>query len=388
MADWKVPFGKAKGSLITEASAQDLAWVRDKIAEKLAADPDKAYADKDRAFIAAADAELTRRGSGGAAAPKPAQAPAPERSIQRAAEVQIVSGAFRDPQRATTALRQASSLGHLVAPAPVCGALPEGCSLAIAAVQVDAANETYELPGGKRGLGKVALDKIAAAAGISWDPNLSRRLDDGSDPHYCHYKAVGRVRDFDGTVRVLQGEVEIDAREGSPLLEEIRTKAEKRRARNPSQPNDGGDSQILELRKFLLRHAESKAKNRAIRSLGVRTSYTGEELQKPFVVAKVQFTGESSDPALRRMFAEKTAEAFLGSSAALYGPQPAALPPTAPPALHAPPPVGNVGAEEYDYEADGEPRPPSTPRAETPAAAAPPAAPAEDWDRGPDANAY
>lgn len=291
-------------------------------------------------------AELARRKSEPAAS-SPAAPPA---AIVPAADVQIVTGSFRDTTRATSALQQAMSMGHLVAPAPVCGSLPEGCALALAAVTVDVRNETYELSG-KRGLSKVALDKIAGAAGLSWDPVLSRRLDDGSDPRYCHYKAVGKVRDFDGTVRTLQGEVEMDARDGSPLIEAIITKAKKKNR----DPRD----QILELRQFLIRHAESKAKNRAIRSLGVRTSYEERELAKPFLVAKVQFTGETNDPEIRKMFAEKTAESFLGATAQLYGGRaPELPPPTAPAAIgdgtHAPPPVGSVGPSDADIETEGE----------------------------------
>lgn len=300
-----------------------------------------------------AKTELARRKNGG-----PAPAPV---AIVHAPEVQIITGAFRDPRRATDALELATRAGHLVAPAPVCGTLPEGCAIALSAVKVDVANETYSLPGKKQGLGKAALDKIAGAAGVSWDAMLSRRLDDGSDPHYCHYKAVGRVRDFDGTVRVLQGEVEIDARDGSPQIEEIITKA---RSASPQRDPKG---QILELRKFLLRHAESKAKNRAIRSLGLRTSYSAEELQKPFVVAKVQFTGESDDPEIRKMLAGKVADAFLGSQSALYGQGAALSAPTAPAELpaadgkHGPPPVGAVPADDSATEADGEEVPPSRP---------------------------
>lgn len=324
--------------------------------------------------------ELARR-KGGVAAPKPAATPATT-AIVPAADVQIMTGSFRDTTRATTALQQAMSAGHLVAPAPVCGSLPEGCALALAAVYVDVGTETYEISGkrglSKRGLSKVALDKIAGAAGVSWDPMMSRRLDDGSDPRYCHYKAVGRVRDFDGTVRTVQGEVEMDARDGSPLIDAIITKAKKRQR----DPKD----QILELRTFLLRHAESKAKNRAIRSLGVRTSYEERELAKPFLVAKVQFTGETSDPEIRKMFAEKTAESFLGASASLYGGRPLELPPAAAPAsdgTHAPPPVGSVGATESDIEAEGEDLPPARASVTEKVAGIP-----ADQDRGPNPNAY
>jgi hypothetical protein len=273
------------------------------------------------------------------------------------AAIAEVSGTFRSAERATMALQRASEIGHLVSPAPACGSIPEGCALAISAVLVDVEKETYELQG-KRGLGKVALDKIAGAAGISWDPLLSRRLDNGADPYYCHYKAVGRVRDYDGTVRILQGEVEIDAREGSPQVDEIRTKAD-RRAKRDNRENDGGASQILELRKFLLRHAESKAKNRAIRSLGVRTSFDRKELEKPFVVAKIQFTGETSDPELKPIFAKSIADSFTNANQALFGP-PLALPQASSEVAHAPPPVGSVGASEADAEAEGEEVPPSS----------------------------
>lgn len=353
-----------------ELSSHDLEWYANEC---------KAQAKK-----SAAQAELARRKGGGTAT-----APAPRTELVRAADVQLATGAFRDPVRATDALRNAAAMGHLVAPAPICGSIPEGCSMALAAVQVDPATETYNISG-KLGLSKVALDKIAAAAGVSWDVRESRRVDDGSDPHYCHYRAVGRVRDFDGTVRVISGEVEMDAREGSPLLEEMRTKAEAR-AKRENKANDGGASQVLELRKFLLRHAESKAKNRAIRSLGVRTAYTELELRKPFVVAKVQFTGETSDPELKRLFAEKTADAFLGGQAALYG-----APPLSSPALpagdaHAPPPVGSVGAdgggsiETSGESADDElpPDPPATPAPGTKVEGLPP-----EQDRGANPDNY
>jgi hypothetical protein len=272
-------------------------------------------------------------------------------------QIAEVSGTYRSAERATMALQQASTIGHLVSPTPACGSIPEGCALALSAVLVDIDRETYELQG-KRGLGKAALDKIAGAAGISWDPMLSRRQDDGSNPHYCHYKAVGRVRDFDGTVRILQGEVEIDARDGSPQIDEIRIKAE-RRAKRENRENDGGAGQILELRKFILRHAESKAKNRAIRSLGVRTSFDRKELEKPFVVAKIQFTGETSDPELKSIFAKSIADSFTNANQALYG-APLALPQASTDGTHAPPPVGAVGTSESDMDVDGEDVPPSS----------------------------
>lgn len=388
----KVPFGRAKGMTIGEAESADLQWVRDKIAEKLAEDPGKAYADKDRAFISAVDAELARRG--GAPAPATGAAPARQRppaqrqpaqmTVAPRGEMSVVGG-FADAARASAAIQEAAATMHLVSPAPVVASLPEGCEIAISAIRIDVEAETYRLAG-KVGLGKVALDRIAAAAGITWDPGQSGRLDDGSDPHYCHYRAVAHYLAFDGQAMTLQGEVEIDARDGSPQIEEIEEKA-RGANRDPRK-------QILELRKFLLRHAESKAKNRAVRSLGVRTSYDPKELTKPFAVARIMFTGRSADPEIRRMFAARTADNFLGARAALYGgalPAPRAMQARAAiaPLAHPPPPMAQVvdtyGEEYGDYSDDyGEAH------AHDRAAAAAERAAGQDFndDRGLDPNNY
>src|SRR5690606_16446462 len=229
--------------------------------------------------------------------------------------------------------------------------------------------EVYKV-GDNVGLSGVTLAKIGAAVGVDWDPNESRRLDDGSDPHYCHFRAVCRVRSFDGSIRTVPGEVEIDAREGSPLVDEIRTKAAAR-AKKDGKSNDGGASQILELRKFLLRHAESKAQNRAIaKAAGIKRSYKAAELDKPFAVLRMVWTGESDDPETKRIFAAKTADAMLGGARALYGQREPVRQLTE---GHAPPPVGSVdGSPEFggddggggyggSYDTEGEEGPTSDP---------------------------
>jgi hypothetical protein len=118
----------------------------------------------------------------------------------------------------------------------------------------------------------------------------------------------------------------VKARDGSPQIDEIRKKAASR------ERNDGGARQILELRKFLLRHAERKAKSRAIADLGVKRSYTKKELEKPFAVARLMFNGHvEGDPELTREFRLKIADSFLGASSALYGQPRASLPAPQPP---------------------------------------------------------
>lgn len=380
MADWKIPFGRAKGELITETDAANIAWAMNALREKLEENPDKPYADKDRAWIVAAKAELKRRDGGGKPAAKAAAA-APT-SIQRAPATSL-GASMNDAGAVSDHLNKLAANHHIVSPATTIDVLPPGCGVAVSYVMVDSNpknGEVYKLSD-KLGLSGVTLAKIGAAAGVDWDASQSGRLDNGSDPHYCHFRAVGHVRNFDSTARTLTGEVEIDAREGSPQIDEIRQKARKR-----TPPGDGA-AQILELRKFLLRHAESKAKNRAIASMGVKRSYNPEELNKPFAVCRLMWTGETQDPELKRLFADKTAETMLGGMAALYGrpaPQPAPAPhqlPSAPQRFdlsnapqfsgHAPPPLTAASPratelenfDEYDYGDDEEPASEPKPKA-------------------------
>lgn len=380
-----IPGGNKKGTPLSQAELKDIQYWQQRITKDLAADPNKKFADRDREWLVAAGAELARRNGGGTQQAAPPVAPS--QAIQHAPRTEVVQGSFHDAGKATEALLNAATHGHLVAPAPVCGQLPEGCSLVLSAVTVDQANETYPVGGGKRGLDKVALDKIAAAAGIAWE--YSRRTDDGSDPHYCAWEAVARVRDYDGTVRRLPGNVEIDARDGSPQIQEIIEKAAE--AKPPRDPHN----QIRELRKFIMRHAESKAMNRAIRKLGVRTSYPPDDLGKAFMCVKVMFTGHTKDPELKKLFAEKIADSFLGGHTALYGGgapalapghQPAAALPSGEPSsftVHSPPPVGAVPADDDAYDTSGEEQAPSTPRN-----APPPAQQRGDVDRGSSAENY
>lgn len=352
-----------------------------------------------------AQAELARRG-GKPASPPAAPAAKPSQALTRSGPSHVVMGSF-DATRASQVLQDALDKYHLVAPATVVGSLPEGCEVSISVVTIDPATETFGLTGRKGqpspddtlGLSRVALDKIAAAAGGTW--LRSYRTDDGRDPNYCAWTAILAVRMFDGQIRELPGSVEIDAREGSPLIDEIRVKAERRKKSYPNDRNDGGSSQILELRKFLVRHAESKAMNRAIAKLGIRRSYKRYELDKPFAVARIMFTGRSLDPEARRLFQEKIAESFLGGTSALFGsgPQAPALPaPNVPTHVpHAAPPVGSVGAGDADFDVEGDEVPPYE---DAPATTAAPAASATapatekltglppDEDRGNDPNKY
>lgn len=360
MAELKMPnFGRAKGEPITSVGVEEIKWMIGAIEKRIDEDPQGRFVDDNKRWVSGAKAELQRRANGGTQLARQPAATAPQ-AVQRA-PVQSLGSSMNNPAALTAHLTQLSQNHHVVSPATTIDLLPPGCGVAVNYVLVDTDvknGEVYKLSD-KLGLSGTTLAKIAAAAGVDWDASQSGRLDNGSDPHYCHFRAVGHVRNFDGSVRTLTGEVEIDARDGSPQIDEIRQKAAKR---NP--PADGS-AQILELRKFLLRHAESKAKNRAIASMGVKRSYNPAELTKPFAVCRLMWTGETPDPELKRLFAEKTADMMLSGMGAMYG-RPAPQPAPAPHALpaparydtsnapqfrgHTPPPVGPALVEVNDFD--------------------------------------
>jgi hypothetical protein len=275
-----------------------------------------------------------------------------------------IGGSFRSASQCNRRLAWAAESAHLIAPMTSVGDLQEGFALAFSIVHVDTRDmrdggEIYSVGGNKWGLGKSVLDRIAAAAGISWDPVLSRRLDDGSNPYYVHFRAVGRVKSFDGEERFVSGEKEMDLRPGSPQIQALEARL-----------TTGGtiDKQLRELRLHVLAHAESKARNRAIRSLGLKASYVKADLAKPFVATKLVWTGQSDDPELKRIFAVAGMEKALGARQALYGAEPVAPQLPRGDAPHAPPPVGRsvAVAEDIDLELDIHPRvvdaPPPSPR--------------------------
>jgi hypothetical protein len=241
----------------------------------------------------------------------------PATAITKAENEAALVGTFHTAAAIDTRLAAAARDYHLVSPSTVAGRLPEGCGVALSYVHVQVESETYPIPGGGRGLSKVVLDKIAAASGVSWHPRESRRLDDGRDPNFVVYKAVGIYRAFDGTPQIIQDEKLIDLREGSPTVVALIAKATRpKRGKVERDPR----VQLAEARMHLYSTAVTKARLRAIRTLGVKTAYTEEELKKPFVVARSVFTGKTDDPELKRLYGERIADAFLGSTAALFGP--------------------------------------------------------------------
>jgi len=73
-------------------------------------------------------------------------------------------------------------------------------------------------------------------------------------------------------------------------------------------------------RKFKVALAESGAKNRAIRSMGLQSAYTINELKKPFIVPRVNFDPSvlMNDPQAKKMLLENS----MSSAKQLYGTTP------------------------------------------------------------------
>jgi len=217
--------------------------------------------------------------------------------------------------------------------------IPEGLGLALNVVKIDARDmseggEVYPIRGGggnKVGLGKVALYKLAAVAGISWASDQSGRLDTRTDDRYCEWRAVGWYTDpFTNRVRWFVAERVIDIRPGSSLymqwLNDARKKAERDLKTDDADAVEARAIATLQRRldeftPHLVSQCETKAQLRGIRAaLSLHTSYTKAQLEKPFVVPTVLAAAESiKDPTLRNEMIRRRVEAAMGLRDTLYG---------------------------------------------------------------------
>ena len=179
-------------------------------------------------------------------------------------------------------------------------------------------------------LSKTALDKIAHTIGISWIPGETRRVDDRSNPRLVEFKAVGILKKTDGTLQVLSGtkEIDLDAMENELRLK-LKEMARRGKIRKGREVLKAGTQactdeieyrvlkRMVEVQKHKVALAESGAKNRAIRSLGLKSSYYEEDLQKPFVVPRIDFNPELAlaDPQLKREIVREA----MAAGTQLYG---------------------------------------------------------------------
>lgn len=159
----------------------------------------------------------------------------------------------------------------------------------------------------KLSLTKTALDKLRYAMSIEAVPEKSGRQDDRSDRDYFEYVAVGRITKPDGSKVEFTATKVIDVR---VFVEEIFEKlTEQHEAGNLGEWKGTGTQRKLvkytdeearkhieqkcrtreiELRKHGLALAETGAQNRLVRQItNLKPWYTKEELERPFVVARI-----------------------------------------------------------------------------------------------------
>lgn len=177
---------------------------------------------------------------------------------------------------------------------------------------------------GERGISKIGLDKIIRCAGISWDPNLSARVDPRTAIHLWEFRAVGVGLDFDGMPFTITGTREIDLRDGSaqiggwsPELWQAEIEKAKRERRELKSINGWSDRRVLAARAHGLQLCETKAKDRAGRTLGLSHIYTVKQLQKPFIVVKATYMPDMNDAETRSMVTEQA----LRGTRAMFAPQ-------------------------------------------------------------------
>lgn len=155
-------------------------------------------------------------------------------------------------------------------------------------------------------LTKIGVTKLARMKGVSWDSGKSGRVDDGRNPAKYAFKAVGYLRDHYGEIIEISATktmdldklMEISMNSKCSQLDayhrKLGTKYEQEIPRKWLKALKAGKTAVEDLLRSELRaerlmkdvampeQCETGAKLRAIRE-GLRTSYTAEELEKPFV---------------------------------------------------------------------------------------------------------
>lgn len=186
-------------------------------------------------------------------------------------------------------------------------------------------------------LAKPALMRLAASAGIVWNWRESDYVK--LDSNYVLYRAVGALRLPDGSWQPLVGTKEIDL----TVIEDELYEANLKKGREHA----GGDakaqaklngmsadewakaqtrSAMIQWRKNKAARAETGAMLRVVRAaLALRSQYTVTELKKPFVVPRIDFSPDYSDPEVRKALIQNGMPAMaslFGQSAPATASQP------------------------------------------------------------------
>lgn len=258
-----------------------------------------------------------------------------------------------DPNQASQWIEEAYEISGLVlAPfgnsVPV---MPPGYGISVTPVPVTDFNdsfdgtEIYPIKGSKtkKGLLKGVLDSCATGMGFDWPPQwtwVEKFNDERDHDRLCQKITVcGRYKDVDGSWKTLPPQTkEIDLREGSSEVEEVRTRhllkqmydlprdaTDAAKAERTKIAKRNADAELAQNRKFIRSYAQTKARLMVI-GTRMRRAYTIEELKRgPFYCFRVIQTWRSDDPETQKQFNAAIIEREMASSRALYGEAPVAV---------------------------------------------------------------
>jgi len=155
---------------------------------------------------------------------------------------------------------------------------------------------------GKHALSGLALGKISSDAGIRWvEPCVvEERTRDRATRHlYIRVRATGAVLQPNGEPYLISAHKEIDTADVEEQLEEQYLR-KLRAGRAKFAERDIPEMvkrDIHQLREHLLSVAETKAQNRVIRKLlSLKQVYSTQELARPFVVPRLLYRPDLTDP--------------------------------------------------------------------------------------------
>src|SRR5712692_9999085 len=237
----------------------------------------------------------------------------------------------------------------------------ETVSLTIANGDVYPHDESDLAKAKKFRLSKLGLLKLSHAAGIIWRWEDTRRIDTMATPTYVAYQAVGALPQADGTWLPLKASYELDLDVIEAELRELYRKraTEVRQGQKPKTETEVQayvtqhvQQDLLRKRKHKLRLAETGAMLAVIRALlAIKSVYTREELDRPFIVPHVIFSPDVADPEIRRALLASS----LRATQDLYGATPPAALTFRGPAIELPPVMAEEGEEPPPPAGDGQP---------------------------------
>jgi hypothetical protein len=152
----------------------------------------------------------------------------------------------------------------------------------------DGAGDVFTMKGGKLYLAASARRKLAAVAGIMENWRESGLIED--TPTKVCYRAIGAIQDAVGQWRPVTATKTIE-------LEQLRKIKETAK-------------EVEAIWAYRYERAETGAWSRlATAALGLKSSYTAEELAKPFAVSRVILAIDYADPEVRRMITARALDA-------------------------------------------------------------------------------